>query len=169
MFPVMVKLIRRVVLQVTKLMERVEATFIKHFSNANRSKGMSILRPKAKRERHRVTFFMGNFYNLQHVVNVLWKDYTYIAHLEFALFVGKFSGFFSGCTAALIVALVLIARARNFIDHPGATQYMETMFPLYRYGRSLFSLLYCIGTSALRSSQPKEKSYPFQFVGRYDL
>ncbi|RVW77977.1 Phosphate transporter PHO1-like 3 [Vitis vinifera] len=76
--------------EVTKLMERVEATFIKHFSNANRSKGMSILRPKAKRERHRVTFFM----------------------------------------AALIVALVLIARARNLID-PGATQYMETMFPLY--------------------------------------
>ncbi|XP_034712102.1 phosphate transporter PHO1 homolog 3-like [Vitis riparia] len=84
--------------EVTKLMERVEATFIKHFSNANRSKGMSILRPKAKRERHRVTFFMG---------------------------------FFAGCTAALIVALVLIARARNLIDQPGATQYMETMFPLY--------------------------------------
>ncbi|CAI0394441.1 unnamed protein product [Linum tenue] len=46
---------------VTRLMERVEATFIKHFSNANRSKGMSILRPKAKRERHRTTFTMGFF------------------------------------------------------------------------------------------------------------
>ncbi|MBA0828420.1 hypothetical protein Goarm_013096, partial [Gossypium armourianum] len=42
--------------KVTKLMERVETTFIKHFSNANRSKGMSILRPKVKRERHRTTF-----------------------------------------------------------------------------------------------------------------
>ncbi|MBA0837731.1 hypothetical protein Goarm_009867, partial [Gossypium armourianum] len=41
---------------VTKLLERVEATFIKHFSNANRTKGMNILRPKAKRDRHRVTF-----------------------------------------------------------------------------------------------------------------
>ncbi|CDY33781.1 BnaA09g45870D [Brassica napus] len=44
---------------VVRLMERVEATFIKHFANANRTKGMSILRPKAKRERHRITFATG--------------------------------------------------------------------------------------------------------------
>ncbi|GMJ13446.1 PHO1 homolog 3 [Hibiscus trionum] len=47
--------------EITRLMERVETTFIKHFSNANRSKGMSILRPKAKRERHRTTFSTGFF------------------------------------------------------------------------------------------------------------
>ncbi|XP_050203261.1 phosphate transporter PHO1 homolog 3-like [Mercurialis annua] len=45
--------------EVNKLIERVEATFIKHFSNSNHSKGMSVLRPKAKRERHRTTFSMG--------------------------------------------------------------------------------------------------------------
>ncbi|THF97295.1 hypothetical protein TEA_013050 [Camellia sinensis var. sinensis] len=45
--------------QVTKLMERVETTFIKHFSNSNRRKGLNILRPQAKRERHRVTFTLG--------------------------------------------------------------------------------------------------------------
>ncbi|KFK43649.1 hypothetical protein AALP_AA1G154500, partial [Arabis alpina] len=45
--------------EVMRLMERVEATFIKHFSNANRAKGMNILRPKAKRERHRITFSTG--------------------------------------------------------------------------------------------------------------
>ncbi|KAK4481585.1 hypothetical protein RD792_012487 [Penstemon davidsonii] len=45
--------------EVSRLMERVEATFIKHFSNSNRSKGMNILRPKSKREKHRVTFSMG--------------------------------------------------------------------------------------------------------------
>ncbi|CAI9785254.1 unnamed protein product [Fraxinus pennsylvanica] len=45
--------------EVSKLMERVEATFIKHFSNSNRRKGMGILRPKAKKERHRVTFSTG--------------------------------------------------------------------------------------------------------------
>ncbi|KAL0864966.1 hypothetical protein Bca101_044084 [Brassica carinata] len=44
---------------VVRLMERVEATFIKHFANANRTKGMNILRPKAKRERHRLTFSTG--------------------------------------------------------------------------------------------------------------
>ncbi|GMP58684.1 hypothetical protein CsSME_00022267 [Camellia sinensis var. sinensis] len=45
--------------EVNKLMDRVEATFIKHFSNSNRSKGMNILRPKVKRERHRITFSLG--------------------------------------------------------------------------------------------------------------
>lgn len=90
--------------EVTKVMERVEATFIKHFSNSNRSKGMSILRPTAKRERHRTTFS---------------------------------TGFFSGCTAALIIALVLIIRARNIMDKPGKEAYMKTMFPLY----SLFGFI----------------------------
>ncbi|KAF3953955.1 hypothetical protein CMV_020640 [Castanea mollissima] len=84
--------------EVTKLMERVEATFIKHFSNSNRTKGMKILRPKATRERHRTTFS---------------------------------TGFFAGCTVALILALILIIRARNNIDKPEATKYMENMFPLY--------------------------------------
>ncbi|KAF2290112.1 hypothetical protein GH714_002657 [Hevea brasiliensis] len=90
--------------EVTKVMERVEATFIKHFSNSNRSKGMSILRPKAKRERHRTTFYMG---------------------------------FFSGCTAALIIALILIIHARNIMDEPGRETYMKTLFPLY----SLFGFI----------------------------
>ncbi|KAJ0099417.1 hypothetical protein Patl1_21907 [Pistacia atlantica] len=48
--------------EVTKLMERVEATFVKHFANGNHSKGMDTLRPKAKRERHTITFFLGTFF-----------------------------------------------------------------------------------------------------------
>ncbi|KAH7554559.1 hypothetical protein ACOSP7_028017 [Xanthoceras sorbifolium] len=48
--------------EVTKLMERVEATFVKHFANGNHSKGMDTLRPKAKRETHRITFFLGCFF-----------------------------------------------------------------------------------------------------------
>ncbi|XP_058010199.1 phosphate transporter PHO1 homolog 3-like isoform X2 [Hevea brasiliensis] len=90
--------------EVIRLMVRVEATFIKHFSNSNRSKGMRILRPNAKRERHRTTFFVG---------------------------------FFSGCTAALIIALILIVHARNIMDNPGRETYMKTMFPLY----SLFGFI----------------------------
>ncbi|XP_050203478.1 phosphate transporter PHO1 homolog 3-like [Mercurialis annua] len=90
--------------EVIKVMGRVEATFIKHFSNSNRRKGMSVLRPKAKREKHRTTFSMG---------------------------------FFCGCTVALIVALVLIIRARNLMDKPGRETYMTTMFPLY----SLFAFI----------------------------
>ncbi|KAG6763945.1 hypothetical protein POTOM_031395 [Populus tomentosa] len=44
---------------VNGLLERVEATFIKHFANSNRREGMDSLRPKAKREKHSVTFFSG--------------------------------------------------------------------------------------------------------------
>lgn len=84
--------------EVSKLIERVEVIFIKHFSNSNRSKGMNILRPKAKREKHRVTFSMG---------------------------------FLVGCTFALIIALILIIRARKILDKEGKVLYMETMFPLY--------------------------------------
>ncbi|KAG2710194.1 hypothetical protein I3760_04G015000 [Carya illinoinensis] len=47
--------------EITRLMERVEATFIKHFANGNHSEGMKILRPKARRERHRITFSLGFF------------------------------------------------------------------------------------------------------------
>ncbi|XP_047320160.1 phosphate transporter PHO1 homolog 3-like [Impatiens glandulifera] len=90
--------------ELSKLMERVEAAFIKHFANSNRSIGMNILRPKAKRERHRVTFSLG---------------------------------LLVGCTLALIVALVLIIRTRNILDHEGKDQYMNNLFPLY----SLFGFL----------------------------
>ncbi|PQM35298.1 phosphate transporter PHO1 homolog 3 [Prunus yedoensis var. nudiflora] len=47
--------------EITKLMERVETTFIKYFSNSNRRKGMVVLRPKTKMERHRITFALGCF------------------------------------------------------------------------------------------------------------
>lgn len=45
--------------QVNKLIERVEATFVKHFANGNHSKGMGYLRKVKKRERHRITYFLG--------------------------------------------------------------------------------------------------------------
>uniref|UniRef100_F6H5V6 Phosphate transporter PHO1-like 9 n=1 Tax=Vitis vinifera TaxID=29760 RepID=F6H5V6_VITVI len=89
---------------VTKLVERVEATFIKHFANGNHRKGMDILRPKAKRERHRVTYFLG---------------------------------FFSGCSIALVVAIVVIIHARDIMKNPGRALYMDNIFPLY----SLFGFI----------------------------
>ncbi|KAE8724608.1 Phosphate transporter PHO1-like protein 5 [Hibiscus syriacus] len=90
--------------EVTKLMERVEATFIKHFANSNRSKGMNILRPKPMKQRHTTTFY---------------------------------TGCFAGCGFALVVALILIIRARHLLGQDGTDQYMETMFPLY----SLFGFI----------------------------
>ncbi|KAD4887970.1 hypothetical protein E3N88_20043 [Mikania micrantha] len=48
--------------EVAKLIDRVEAVFIKHFCNGDRHRGMNTLRPKCKREKHRVTFFVGCFF-----------------------------------------------------------------------------------------------------------
>ncbi|PIA62834.1 hypothetical protein AQUCO_00200685v1 [Aquilegia coerulea] len=90
--------------EVTRLVERVEATFIKHFSNSNRSKGMNVLRPKARKETHTTTFSLG---------------------------------FLTGCTIALIAALILIIHVRKILKTEGFGQYMENMFPLY----SLFAFI----------------------------
>ncbi|KAK1390968.1 Phosphate transporter PHO1-like protein 5 [Heracleum sosnowskyi] len=46
---------------ITKLLDRVEATYIKHFANGNRKKGLNTLRPKAKRENHKVSASLGFF------------------------------------------------------------------------------------------------------------
>ncbi|MCL7026488.1 hypothetical protein MKW94_018002 [Papaver nudicaule] len=43
------------------LMDRVEASFIKHFSKSNHREGMGILRSKKKKERHATTFSSGFF------------------------------------------------------------------------------------------------------------
>ncbi|KAK7836145.1 phosphate transporter pho1 like protein 3 [Quercus suber] len=90
--------------EITKLMERAEATFIKHFSNSNRTDGMKVLRPQAIRERHRITFS---------------------------------TGFLAGCSVALILALILIVRARKLMAKKEAIQYMDNVFPLY----SLFGFI----------------------------
>ncbi|RZC77733.1 hypothetical protein C5167_002166 [Papaver somniferum] len=47
---------------VSRLMDRVESSFIKHFSKSNRGKGMHILRSKKKKERHSTTFSSGFFF-----------------------------------------------------------------------------------------------------------
>ncbi|XVE53192.1 hypothetical protein DITRI_Ditri02bG0184100 [Diplodiscus trichospermus] len=83
--------------ELNNLLERVEATFIKHFSNSNIRKGMKSLRPKHKKEKHSVTFF---------------------------------SGFFSGFSIALLVAVVLIILTRNITVQEGSS-YMVNIFPLY--------------------------------------
>ncbi|KAK7295400.1 hypothetical protein RJT34_18307 [Clitoria ternatea] len=84
--------------EVHRLMERVEHAFIKHFANGNHRKGMNILRPTAKRERHRTTFLLG---------------------------------LLTGCSIALIVALIILIHARNILYSEGRTRYMENIFPLY--------------------------------------
>ncbi|KAK1379542.1 phosphate transporter PHO1-like [Heracleum sosnowskyi] len=90
--------------EVTKLMDRVEVAFVKHFSNSNHKKGLSILRPTTKRQRHRITASLG---------------------------------FFAGCTVSLIIALILIIRARDILQKSDRNIYMNTMFPLY----SLFGFI----------------------------
>ncbi|KAL3367646.1 hypothetical protein AABB24_008811 [Solanum stoloniferum] len=85
--------------EVTSLLDRVETTFIKHFSQSNRREGMKILRPKHKREKHRITFM---------------------------------SGFFSGCSIALLVAVILLRDDRKLIDKDEGTSYLDKIVPLYK-------------------------------------
>ncbi|GMI79806.1 hypothetical protein like AT3G29060 [Hibiscus trionum] len=84
--------------EVTKLLEKVEETYVKHFSNGNHRKGLKTLRPQAKKERHRITFLYG---------------------------------FFSGCSIALIVAIIVNIHARNILKSQGRDRYMVNIFPLY--------------------------------------
>lgn len=86
--------------EVTGLLVKVENIFAKHFFSANRSEGMKLLRPKAKREKHRVTFF---------------------------------SGFFSGCSVALLIALVLLMQTRKLINQGERILYLDNMFQLYSF------------------------------------
>ncbi|EXC20014.1 Phosphate transporter PHO1-10-like protein [Morus notabilis] len=83
--------------EIIELLERVETTFIKNFSNSNHTEGMKSLRPKRRREKHRVTFV---------------------------------SGFFSGCTVMLLVAIVLRIEYQKLLKKEGM-QYMQSIFPLY--------------------------------------
>ncbi|XP_042021089.1 phosphate transporter PHO1 homolog 5-like isoform X2 [Salvia splendens] len=55
--------------EVNKLIERIEATFIKYFANGNRRKGMKSLKPGHKREKHRTTFFLDTFFWRRYRVN----------------------------------------------------------------------------------------------------
>ena len=47
-----------------------------------------------------------------------------------------FLGFFTGCTIALTVALIILTHTRNILKSEGRTRYMQNIFPLY----SLFGL-----------------------------
>lgn len=47
--------------QVNKLIEKLEDAFIKHFADGDRSEGMKFLRPGKKKERHIITFSLGQF------------------------------------------------------------------------------------------------------------
>ncbi|CAH9087277.1 unnamed protein product [Cuscuta epithymum] len=84
--------------EVCGLLDSAESTFIKHFSNSNRRKGMKKLRPMPKPEKHRVTFF---------------------------------SGFFSGCSIALLVAVTLLRDTRKLME--GDSSYLDNIFPLYSF------------------------------------
>ncbi|KAL7132800.1 hypothetical protein ABFS83_12G098500 [Erythranthe nasuta] len=87
--------------EVSKVMERVESTFIKHFSNANRSKGMNILRPKKRKESHRITFSAG-----------------FLVGCTVSLILG-------------LILIIRARHILEADHDNGRVLYMDTMFPLY--------------------------------------
>ncbi|KAE8735828.1 Phosphate transporter PHO1-like protein 5 [Hibiscus syriacus] len=99
--------------EVTKLLQGVEETYVKHFANGNHRKGLKTLRPQARKERHRITFLYG---------------------------------FFSGCSIALIVAIIVNIHARNILKSQGRDKYMVNVFPLYSlFGYIVLHMLMCAG------------------------
>ncbi|KAH6830391.1 hypothetical protein C2S53_007557 [Perilla frutescens var. hirtella] len=48
-----------------------------------------------------------------------------------------FLGLFTGCSIALVMAIIVSLHARDLLNHPGRDQYMESIFPLY----SLFGFI----------------------------
>ncbi|KAK3026238.1 hypothetical protein RJ639_040523 [Escallonia herrerae] len=111
--------------EVARLLERVESTFIKHFANGNHRKGMKTLRPKTKKEKHRISFLLGKACRNVNLVP------------EFTILKPNDQGLFSGCSLALIVAIILIIQARNLLQSEGRVRYMDNIFPLY----SLFGFI----------------------------
>ncbi|XP_017216268.1 phosphate transporter PHO1 homolog 3 [Daucus carota subsp. sativus] len=47
--------------EVRRIMDRVEISFIKHFANSNRKKGLKALKPKTKKQKHGVSASLGFF------------------------------------------------------------------------------------------------------------
>ncbi|KAI6700534.1 hypothetical protein NL676_014858 [Syzygium grande] len=104
--------------EVSRLMDRVEAAFIKHFTNGNHRKGMRTLRPTAKREKHRITFFLRTFFCLSGACRLLYW-----------MLIGSYSG------------IIVAVHARDLLKSPGYDQYMNNMFPLYRRVKILFRFI----------------------------
>jgi hypothetical protein len=102
--------------------------FTKHFSNSNRSKARDTWWPQSKKEWHRITFSGKTLTDENEQKHVLSNHVFY-----WICFVWKLQGLFVGCTLDLILALTLIIHARNILDKKGKDQYMENMFPLYRF------------------------------------
>lgn len=110
-------------------MERVERVFVKHFANGNRRKGMKVLRPTVKRERHRVTFLLG--------INFVVPSLNLVL-LIVPIFIGFVcAGGFTGFALALIIAIVVALHTRKILikkEHDDIRNaYMNNIFPLYRY------------------------------------
>ncbi|PKI75492.1 hypothetical protein CRG98_004162 [Punica granatum] len=113
--------------EISALMERVEAIFVKYFANSDRKKGIKSLRPKTKKEKHRVTFF---------------------------------SGFFSGCSVALVAAVVLRIQTRNLMEKPEGAIYMDNVFPFFFGYVILHMLMYAANIYFWRRYKI---NYPFLF------
>ncbi|KAL6551580.1 hypothetical protein OROGR_007734 [Orobanche gracilis] len=107
--------------EVNKLIEKLEATFIKHFSNGNRRKGIKALKPGHKKERHRITFFLES------------NDASKLGERTKSGNNGilNTNSLFTGCSIALVAAIGVSIHARNLLNHKGRETYMENIFPLY--------------------------------------
>ncbi|KAI3761969.1 hypothetical protein L1987_52392 [Smallanthus sonchifolius] len=121
--------------EVTKLIERVESAFVKHFCNGNRHQGMSTLKPNTKKKRHRDTFFVGKLQACCKIASIIDLNGTTLTIVDLnsttLTDVSSVAGCFFGCSLALVVAITVNVHARDLLNSRGRTQYMDTIFPLY--------------------------------------
>ncbi|KAE8724609.1 Phosphate transporter PHO1-like protein 5 [Hibiscus syriacus] len=126
---------------------------IKVLLNAPKQSDLKFNRENFKRVENKLKRAFVEFYRKL----LLLKSYSFLNILAFSKIMKKYDkissrdasksymnmvdssylGFFAGCGFALVIALILIIRARHILGHDGADQYMETMFPLY----SLFGFI----------------------------
>lgn len=105
----------------------MEATFVKHFSNFKQGDGIKLLRPKRKRENHRVRFLSGWELLLFFFFNLWFSAFRFYYNL-----CAHCVGFFCGFSIALIIAVALVLETRKLLDKEEATLYLDSIFPLYK-------------------------------------
>jgi hypothetical protein len=85
-----------------------------------------------------------NVLNQKHILAIIYalQKSIYINPLKFS----NPAGFFSGCSLALVIAIGVLVHARGILKSKGRDQYMENIFPLYRYvpGVEVKAFLICI-------------------------
>ena len=83
-------------MQVRRIMDRVEISFIKHFANSNRKKGLKALKPKTKKQKHGVSASLGTKFSF--FLSTVLAMYFFKTFFSLNFFELRFLCWFHGCS-----------------------------------------------------------------------